>query len=160
MRTVIKNEFVKLVKTVMKLVWNFMVLFVNGTPEKDMSSDPTVKQYIIAKSFYDKMYNDIDVTFNINDIKSLYTLVDTLRLEALKRCGSAISEEERKFMNGILLEMTEMADDLRETLLKNGESIVSNEQLIIDQKRFVRYTMARVQWAISQNKHYDVVVTA
>lgn len=118
----------RIVKESWKKIWEWFVnqiaiffLGVDVDAEIPEYRDEIIEQYSIVKWNMDRLYNGVDEDILAErTILVLHDLADRTRLQALRACGSAITEYERKYMNGILIDMSNAVEELERLLHSVG----------------------------------------
>lgn len=118
----------RIVKESWKKIWEWFVnqiaiffLGVDVDAEIPEYRDEIIEQYSIVKWNMDRLYNGVDEGILAErTILVLHDLADRTRLQALRACGSAITEYERKYMNGILIDMSNAVEELERLLHSVG----------------------------------------
>lgn len=152
MKNVVRKELGK----IWDLFIKWILMFINGEEESIEATADTltvINQYSIIKWNMNLIWNDASFNIDRHVLNDLWGLTDLTRKMALNICCNSLSEYERRYMNGILKEMTDVQDQIEDLISKYGYTLVPAIDTL-EQSRLARYTLAKMQYGA---RKYNVV---
>lgn len=120
MKRVVKDSW----KKILEWLFNKIAIFFLGVDvESEIPEyrEDIIEQYSIVKWNMDRIYDGVDEELlSERTLVVLHDLAERTRLQALRACGSSVTEYELQYMNGILRDMSVAVEDLERLLHSVG----------------------------------------
>lgn len=141
----------RVVKESWKKIWEWLsnqiaIYFLGVNVESDIpeNREEIIEQYSIVKWNMNRLYEGVDdEVMSERTLVVLHDLAERTRLQALRACGSSVTEYELRYMNGILRDMSVVVDELERLL----HSVGNKDIRPYEDDRTLSYLLRKTKYA-------------